>query len=187
MEKVTLGPMPYMSVMPTVLVGADVNGKPNYMTAAWATVACMAPPMVCVAINKGRYTLKGIRENRTFSLNIPSVSQVIETDHCGLVSGSNKDKSQVFRSYYGKLKTAPLAEECPVAIECTVFESVDCGSHELYIGEVVEVHADPSCVTDGKLDTEKIDPIIYAQYSYFSVGKQVARAFSAGKKYRETE
>jgi hypothetical protein len=42
-------------------------------------------------------------------------------------------------------------------------------------------------VTEGKLDTEKIDPIIYAQYSYFSVGKQVARAFSAGKKYGEKE
>jgi len=187
MEKVTLGPMPYMSVMPTVLVGANVNGKPNYMTAAWATVACMAPPMVCVAINKGRYTLKGIRENKTFSLNIPSVKQVVETDHCGLVSGTSTDKSEVFRSYYGKLKTAPLAEECPVAIECTVFRSVDCGSHELYIGEVVEIHADAACVTDGKIDTEKIDPIIYAQYSYFSVGKQVASAFSAGKKYRKKE
>ncbi len=91
MEKITLGPMPYMSVMPTLLVGANVKGKPNYMTAAWATVACMAPPMVCVAVNKGRYTAKGIDENKTFSLNIPSVTQVVETDHCGLVSGINED------------------------------------------------------------------------------------------------
>ena len=71
MEKITLGPMPYMSVMPTLLVGANVKGKPNYMTAAWATVACMAPPMVCVAINKARYTARGIEENKTFSLNVP--------------------------------------------------------------------------------------------------------------------
>ena len=99
MEKITLGPMPYMSVMPTVLVGADVKGKPNYMTAAWATVACMAPPMVCVAINKVRYTAKGIDENKTFSLNVPSENQVVETDHCGLVSGANEDKSGVFRCF----------------------------------------------------------------------------------------
>ncbi len=183
MEKIPLGPMPYMSVMPTVLVGANVKGKPNYMTAAWATVACMAPPMVCVAVNKGRYTAKGIEENRTFSLNIPSVNQVIETDHCGLVSGAHEDKSLVFRSFFGNLKNAPLAEECPVNIECTVFQSVDCGSHELYIGKVVEIHADPSCLTDGKPDIEKINPMIYAQYTYFGVGKQVDRAFFAGKKY----
>jgi flavin reductase (DIM6/NTAB) family NADH-FMN oxidoreductase RutF len=184
MKKMKLGPMPYMSVMPTLLVGATVDGKPNYMTAAWATVACMSPPMVCVALNKGRYTVKGIVENGTFSLNVPSVHQVVETDHCGLVSGFSEDKSRVFRSFFGTLKTAPLSEECPVNIECRVFRSVDCGSHELYVGEVVEIHADPSCVRDGKLDTGKINPIIYAQFTYFGVGNQVDRAFFAGKKYR---
>jgi flavin reductase (DIM6/NTAB) family NADH-FMN oxidoreductase RutF len=183
MEKVTLGPMPYMSVMPTVLVGANMKGKANYMTAAWATVACMAPPMVCVAINKVRYTAKGIDENKTFSLNIPSVSQVIETDHCGLVSGTQQDKSGVFRSFYGKLKTAPLAAECPINIECRLFKSVDCGSHVLFVGEIAEIHADVSCLTNGKPDITKINPIIYAQATYFGVGQEIEKAFSAGKKF----
>ena len=185
MEKITLGPMPYMSVMPTLLVGANVKGKPNYMTAAWATVACMAPPMICVAINKMRYTANGIEENKTFSLNVPSAKQVVETDHCGLISGTQEDKSGVFRSFYGKLKTAPLAEECPINIECRLFKSVDCGSHLLYIGEVVEIHADKACVTGGKPDITKINPIVYAQLTYFDVGKQVDKAFSAGKKFEK--
>jgi flavin reductase (DIM6/NTAB) family NADH-FMN oxidoreductase RutF len=186
MDKITLGAMPYMSVMPTVLVGANVKGKPNYMTAAWATVACMAPPMVCVALNKVRHTVKGIEENKTFSLNIPSAAQVVETDHCGLVSGNQADKSKVFTSFAGKLKTAPLAKECPVNIECRLFKSVDCGSHALYIGEVVEIHADSACLTDGKPDITKIHPIVYAQAAYFGVGKEVEKAFSAGKKYSKT-
>ena len=184
MEKITLGPMPYMSVMPTVLVGANVQGKANYMTAAWATVASMAPPMVCVALNKARYTVKGIEENKTFSLNVTSTEQVIETDHCGLVSGANEDKSGVFRSFYGKLGTAPLAHECPVNIECKLYQSVDCGSHDLYIGEVVEIHVEKSCVTDGKPDVTKINPIVYAQATYFNVGNEVGKAFSDGRKYR---
>ena len=185
MEKVPIGPMPYMSVMPTLLVGANVKGKPNYMTAAWATVACMAPPMVCVAINRTRYTAKGIEENKTFSLNVPSVSQVVETDHCGLVSGSHEDKSVVFTSFFGKLKTAPMAEECPVNIECRVFKSVDCGSHRLYIGEIAEIHAAMSCMTDKKPDIKKINPIIYAQSAYFDVGDLVDKAFFAGLKYQK--
>jgi flavin reductase (DIM6/NTAB) family NADH-FMN oxidoreductase RutF len=184
MVKIAVGPMPFMSVMPTLLVGANVDGKPNYMTAAWATVACMAPPMVCVAINKARYTAKGIEENKTFSLNVPSENLVVETDHCGLVSGSNDDKSGVFRSFYGKLKTAPMAEECPVTIECTLFQAVECGSHLLFIGKIEEIHADTSCLTDGKPDVEKIRPIVYAQHTYFGLGKEVEKAFSAGKKYR---
>jgi flavin reductase (DIM6/NTAB) family NADH-FMN oxidoreductase RutF len=184
MEKVTLGAMPYMSIMPTLLVGANVKGKANYMTAAWATTACMAPPMVCVAINKARYTAKGIEENKTFSLNVPSAKHVVEADYCGLVSGANEDKSTVYTSTYGRLKTAPLAQECPVNIECKLFKSVDCGSHLLYIGEVVEIHADKSCLTDGKPDVAKIDPIVYAQSTYWQVGKQAGKAFSAGKEYR---
>ncbi|ACL17755.1 flavin reductase family protein [Methanosphaerula palustris] len=185
MEKITLGPMPYMGVMPTLLVGANVKGTPNYMAAAWATVACMAPPMVCVAINKERYTAQGIEENGTFSLNIPSVHQAVETDHCGLVSGAKEDKSGVFTSFYGKLETAPLAGECPVNIECRVFQSVDLGSHRLYIGEVVEIHADKACLTDGKPDITKVNPIVYGPGTYFGVGSQVERAFSAGLKYRK--
>jgi flavin reductase (DIM6/NTAB) family NADH-FMN oxidoreductase RutF len=184
MEKITLGPLPYMSVMPALLVGANVNGKPNYMTAAWATVACMAPPMVCVAVNKGRYTARGIEENKTFSLNVPSAEQVVETDHCGLVSGASEDKSSVFRSFYGSLKTAPLADECPVNIECRLFRSVDCGSHTLYIGEVNEIYAEKSCITEGKLDIGKINPLVYAQYAYFGVGQEIEKAFFAGKKYK---
>jgi len=185
MDKITLGPMPYMSVMPTLLVGANVKGKANYMTAAWATVACMAPPMVCVALNKTRYTVKGIDENKTFSLNVPAAKHVVETDHCGLVSGAQQDKSAIFTSYYGTLKTAPLAEECPVNIECRLFRSVDCGSHLLYIGEVVEIHADRSCVVDGKPDTVKTDPIVYAQSAYWHVGKPAGKAFSVGKEYKK--
>jgi flavin reductase (DIM6/NTAB) family NADH-FMN oxidoreductase RutF len=185
MGKITLGPMPYMSVMPTVLVGANVKGKPNYMTAAWAAAACMMPPMVCVAINRARYTAKGIEENKTFSLNIPSAKQIVETDHCGLVSGAQEDKSAVFRSFYGKLKTAPLAEECPVNIECRLFSSVDCGSHQLIIGEVAEIHADRSCVTDGKPDIARIRPIIYAQSAYWEHGRQIDKAFSVGRKYQK--
>ena len=185
MEKTAIGPMPYMSVMPALLVGANVEGKPNYMTAAWATPACMTPPMVCVAINKARYTAKGIGQNKTFSLNVPSARQVVETDHCGLVSGANKDKSEVFRSFYGKLGTAPMAEECPVNIECRVFRSVDCGSHLLYIGEIVEIHADKACLTDGKPDVAKVSPIVYAQMAYWEGGNLIGPAFSVGKQYRK--
>jgi flavin reductase (DIM6/NTAB) family NADH-FMN oxidoreductase RutF len=132
-----------------------------------------------------RHTAKGIEENKTFSLNIPSTKQVIETDHCGLVSGAQEDKSRVFTSFYGSLKTAPLAKECPINIECRLFKTVDCGSHQLHIGEIVEVHADKACLTDGKPDTAIIDPIVYSQATYCAIGNYVENAFSAGKKYEK--
>jgi flavin reductase (DIM6/NTAB) family NADH-FMN oxidoreductase RutF len=66
-----------------------------------------------------------------------------------------------------------------------VFKSVDCGSHLLYIGKIVGIHADPSCVTDDKPDIKKVNPILYTHAAYFDVGKLVGTAFSAGKNYQK--
>jgi flavin reductase (DIM6/NTAB) family NADH-FMN oxidoreductase RutF len=185
MDKVQLGPQPFMGVMPAVLVGANVDGKPNFMTAAWATVACMSPPMVCVAINHNRHTALGIEANGAFSINIPSGKQVTETDYCGLTSGVRTDKSKMFDTFYGKQVTAPMISEFPVNIECSVFKQVDCGSHILYIGQVTDVYVSKDCTTGGKPDIHKIDPMVYAGGDYWQIGKQVGKGFSTGKAYKK--
>ena len=91
------------------------------MAAAWATIACMAPPMVCVAINHSRFTAKGIDQNSTFSLNVPSTKDAVSVDYCGIVSRSKEDKSTMFETFYGKLGSAPMINDMPVNIECKVF------------------------------------------------------------------
>ncbi len=185
MEKVTLGPKHLMYPMPTVLVGTEVNGKPNYMTAAWCAIACMAPPMVVVAINHARHTLKGIEANRTFSINVPPAREVIRADYCGITTGSRADKSKVFENFYGKLKTAPMAKECSVSLECKLFNTMDCGSHALVVGEIMESYVDRAVIAGGAPDIAKVDPIIYADGKYYRVGEFLADAFSAGKAYKK--
>ncbi|NTV38267.1 MAG: flavin reductase family protein, partial [Anaerolineales bacterium] len=91
-----------------------------------------------VGIQPVRYTIKGIREHGTFSINIPSVKTAKMVDYCGLYSGKKKDKSHIFRTFYGTLETAPLIDECPVNLECAVKHSLDLGSHILFVGEIVE-------------------------------------------------
>ena len=76
-----------------------------------------------------------------------------------------------------------MAEECPVNIECKVFKAVDCGSHILYIGEVIEIHANKACSSDGKPDIAKIDPLVYSQSAYWHIGKTAGKAFSIGKDF----
>ena len=84
MEKIKLGPQTLLYPMPAVLVGAQVNGTPNFMTVAWCGIAAFKPAAIAVAIHKKRYTLKGIMENKTFSVNVPSTNMVKETDYCAL-------------------------------------------------------------------------------------------------------
>jgi flavin reductase (DIM6/NTAB) family NADH-FMN oxidoreductase RutF len=185
MEKVSIGPRPYITPMPAVLVGANVGGRPNYMTVAWTGVACMDPPMIAVAINKTRYTEKGILENKTFSVNIPASKNAVETDHCGLVSGNKVDKSKFFETFYGKVKTAPMISDFPVNIECELRHTLELGSHNLHVGEIVDIQVAEECMTGGTPDIDKIDPIVFSGQNYCHIGEIIGKAFSIGKGFKK--
>ena len=183
MSKTKLGPQTLLYPMPAVLVGSVVDGKPNFMTAAWCGIACMKPPALSVAINHTRHTLKGIQEENAFSINVPSTELVKDVDFCGIYSGKKKDKSGMFDVFYGDLETAPLIRECPINLECKLTHSLDLGSHSLVVGEIIETHVDEDCLTDGKPDPEKIDPLIFlpAVQRYGKLGELIAKAFQVGK------
>jgi flavin reductase (DIM6/NTAB) family NADH-FMN oxidoreductase RutF len=190
-EKVKLGPRPLVYPMPAFLVGADVDGKPNFMAVAWGGIACSRPPMVSVALQHHRYTYKGIKEKGTFSINIPSQEQVTQTDYCGIVSGAKTDKNQVcgFKIFYGKLETAPMIEQCPLNLECKVVHILDLGSHAFIIGEVMETYVNTDCLTGGEPDASKIKPFIYSEgplAQYYSFGEILAPAFNIGRKLKSS-
>jgi len=189
MSKVTLGPSVILYPLPTVLVGANVDGKADFVAVAWCGVVNSRPPMISISLQHARYSLKGIRQNKTFSINIPSVDFVNETDYCGMVSGADTDKAAdcKFDVFYGKLKTAPLIEQLPLNIECRVFQETDLGSHVLIIGELEEVYATGDCLTDGKPDVAKIRPFLWAARpgnEYYDFGKPIGKAFASGAKIR---
>jgi flavin reductase (DIM6/NTAB) family NADH-FMN oxidoreductase RutF len=182
--KKAIGPQTLLYPMPAVLVGAQVKGKPNFMTAAWCGIAASTPPAISVAIRPARFTFEGITANNTFSINVPSAGMAVKVDYCGIYSGHKVDKSQIFQVTYGKLDTAPLIQECPVSLECSVIHSVDVGSHVLFIGEIMETYIEEDCMTAEKADPAKIDPIIYTTgvKQYQRLGDVVGRAWDIGKK-----
>jgi len=187
MKKITIGPTTLLYPKPALLIGANVDGKPNFMTVAWAGIANLKPPMLNVAIRRERYTYKGIEENKTFSVNIPSEDLVTETDYCGLVSGKKYDKVAAcgFNVFYGKLKTAPLIDQCPVNLECSLVQEMEFSTHVLCIGQIEEIHVNDNCLTDGKPDVEKIRPLMFSsgvEYAYFGMGTKLAQGFRVGKK-----
>lgn len=189
MSKVALGPIQLIYPTPALLIGANVAGKPNFMTAAWCGVVNSLPPMVSVSLQHHRHTLVGIKENNNFSVNVPSVDMVKETDYCGIVSGAKADKVAdcKFNVYYGKLKTAPMIDQCPVNLECKVVQMLNLGSHTMVIGQVEEAHVSESCLTNGKPDVEKIKPMLWvmgAGGEYREFGKPVGVGFSTGKQVK---
>ena len=103
MPKRRIDPGPFVVPMPTVLIGAVVDGRPNFMTAAFVGIANYKPPVVGCGLSPTHLTCRGIERNRTFSLNLPSPEQVVVTDYCGLHSGAKVDKGSLFETFAGDL------------------------------------------------------------------------------------
>jgi len=191
MGKVKLGAKTILQPMPAFLVGADVDGKPNFMVAAWAGIACSDPPMVSVAIQPHRHTYAGVKKNRAFSLNVPPVSLMKETDFVGIFSGSkvpDKNETAGFTVFYGETEHAPMIEQCHVNLECTTVITFELGSHDLVVGQIKEVHASESAMDDkGKLDPAKVDPLIFSvpDRTYRRMGDVVGQAFKAGMELKK--
>jgi flavin reductase (DIM6/NTAB) family NADH-FMN oxidoreductase RutF len=167
--------------MPTVIVGAQVNGKPNYITIAH--VGIMELESVSLGMNKRHYTNAGIKAAKTFSINIPSTTMIKETDHCGVVSGKNEPKADMFKTFYGTLKTAPMIEQCSINMECELVKTVDFPNHDVFIGKIVNTYCDEAVLTDGEVDIEKVQPILFVMnnQSYYGMGEKLAKAWNIGK------
>lgn len=170
--------------MPCAIVGANVEGKANYITIAWFSMVNPEPPYLALAMNKNHYTNSGIKANGTFSVNIPSTDLAEKTDYCGMVSGRKFDKSAVFEAFYGKLQTAPMIKECPLSVECRLVQTVDMPAEDLFIGEIAAAYCEESCLNEGAPDLRKIDPFVLVMHDkkYRGLGQDLGVAWGMGKK-----
>jgi flavin reductase (DIM6/NTAB) family NADH-FMN oxidoreductase RutF len=177
------GQLPILGFYPTIMIGVDVDDKPDFTTVAWTGVAASVPPSITIALQHHRYSLKGVRRHMAFSVNIPSADLVKETDFCGLASGASVDKVAEcgFKVFYGKLKNVPFIEQCPINHGCEVVQILSLGSHELIVGRIVESHLSEECLTDGWLDPAKVNFFLFAGLGYYGIGQELGRAFSCGK------
>jgi len=184
---VDLGPVCGLYPMPATIVGAVVDGKPNFMAVAHVGILNNAPPQyLTVSLKKFRHTAAGIHQTGTFSICLPSRELVVETDYVGIVSGAKQDKSGVFDVFFGRLGSAPMIRECPVNMELTLHQVIVLPAHEVFVGELAATHADPAILDKGKIDLEKARPILfdYASGWYFSLGEPLAPCWRAGRDYQ---
>ncbi len=185
MSKTRIDPGPFVVPMPIVLVGAVVDGRANFMPAAFVGIVNYKPPVVACGLNPTHHTAKGIVQSQTFSLNLPSPQQVVATDYCGLTSGTKVDKSRVFELFAGKLAGAPMIRDCRLTAECRLVKTVPFEVDTVYFGEVVHVWVDDDVAPGGELDWSKVDPLLFTfpDKGYWRLGEWVAEAWNVGKGY----
>ena len=176
MAKQTWKPGNMLYPLPVVMVTVqDKKGQKNIITVAWAGTVCTNPPMVSISVRPERYSHKILTETGEFVINLTTEKLAWATDYCGVKSGRDIDKFKVtgLTALQGKEVNAPLIEEAPVNIECKVKEIRHLGSHDMFIAEVVAVHADEAYMDErGKFDLSKARPIVYSHGEYYALGKR---------------
>lgn len=180
--KQSLGAKTIAVPTPVWLVGTyDENNKPNIMTAAWGGICCSRPPCIQVSLRAATYSHGNIKARKAFTVNIPSDEHWREADYAGIASGRDTGKLSDLEWFFtaSELVDAPIIDQCGLVIECRLKETVELGLHTMYVGEIMDVKADPEVITDGKLDIRKVKPIIFSpgEGCYFSVGPKLSDAF----------
>ena len=185
-SKIDIGTQGFVYPMPVTLIGSDRGDAPSFMTVAWVNRVQFNPPRVAMGINKNHATNEGIREHGEFSVCFPDESMVEVVDWCGLNSGARgADKAAQFEVFRGNLAHAPLIAECPLCLECTVFEVHDLGSHELFVGDVVGTWTEERFLDDGKPDLARMRPftLTMPDNRFWAMGAEIGKAWSAGRGY----
>ena len=185
--KTSVGPETYILPTPVLVVCTyDNRGRANAMTAAWGGVCCSRPPCVCVSLRKATYSYGNIMEREAYTVNIPSVHHMKETDYFGTASGRDTDKiaDTGLTPVRSELVDAPYIEEFPVTLECKLVHTFELGLHTQFVGEVVDAKADELVLGEnGRPDIQKVKPFSFAlgMRGYYQVGSYIGASHSTKK------
>ena len=169
---------------PCVMIATwDENHTPDVMMAAWAGQYDYKQIVVSMSKHK---TTENLEKTGAFTVSFADINTVAESDYFGLVSG-NKVPDKVAKVGFSVTPSpnvdAPIINEYPLTLECRVVSWAD----GILVGEVINMSADARILTDGKIDLDKLQPVVFdaAAMSYRSLGPIVGKAWSAGKKFTE--
>ena len=187
-NKRTLKPSSILNPVPVVMVSCgETMDEYNIITVAWTGTVCSNPPMCYISMRPERHSYDIIKRTGQFVINLVTTDLVSRTDWCGVRSGKKYNKfleTDLTPVKASKVK-APLIYECPVNIECEVKQIIPLGSHDMFLAEVVAIHADER-LFDRKTDELQLYKANLAAYShgqYFGLGKILGKfGFSVQKK-----
>jgi flavin reductase (DIM6/NTAB) family NADH-FMN oxidoreductase RutF len=109
------------------------------MTLNWATQVSFDPKLVGVSVEKTALTHELISEGGVFSLNIlDREDRAIVRKFVKPVEVDTEAKTLNGFPYHDGRTGAPVLDQAVAYADCEVRQSIDCGGHTLFVGEVVD-------------------------------------------------
>ena len=172
--------------MPVLIIGTySEDGIPCAMNAAWGGIYDTGLLMLC--LSDDHKTTENIRRAGAFTVSFATEDTVVPSDYVGIVSANEVPDKFIragFHARRAEFVNAPIIEELPMTVECTLEKFNEDG---ICIGRIVNVSAEEGVLNeDGVPDAKRLRPILYdsASHGYFGFGARVGNAFSDGEKLK---
>ena len=161
MKKLAKNTVLCMQPVPQTIVSCrDKEGHNNALVVGFTANVSLDPVMVMVGIVPTRHSHHMVKETGCFVINLPRKDFQKEYSYLGSRSGRDEDKFAALDLKWmdATYVNAPILTDCPVSIECSVVESIQPGTHELFIGKVEAVHVDEEYLdANGNIQWNKMD------------------------------
>ena len=170
--------------LPVLMIGTyDKEGKANVMNAAWGGIYDYGKIYISLSKHK---TTENLELKRAFTIGFATKKTEEISDYFGIVSGNKEDKIAKAKVHVTKSKfvDAPIIEEYPLTLECTV-DSFEDG---ILIGNIVNCSVDEEYLDEkGNIDVDKMEIITYDMINntYRVLGGVVGNAFKDGLKLKD--
>ena len=175
MEKKNIGSLLALYPKPMTVVGAEVNGKVNWLVVGHTGI--IGHDRILVSMSKNHYTNQGIKAPKRLSINLVSREMLPKADYVGSVSGASVDKSEVFDFHWGE-NGSPVIDASPLTMECNVVDIYETEGFDNFICSIVNTYAAPEVLdSEGKLDYTKLKPVLFEfpTYTYLATGEVIGK------------
>ncbi|MCH5180776.1 MAG: flavin reductase family protein [Erysipelotrichales bacterium] len=181
------GKQTYFYPLPVLIIGSyDKDNKPNAMNAAWGGIYDTNQVIICLSTD--HKTTDNIKLKNEFTVSFADSMHVVEADYVGIASGNDEDKIKKANLHVIKSEfvDAPYFEEFLMTLECRVNKITEDDGTTWVVGDIINVNADESVLTDGKIDLSKLRIISYdpVHHTYVELGNKVGHAFKDGLKLK---
>lgn len=175
-----------LAPLPPALVSCGTGEEVNLLTVAWTGILSTVPPKTYISVRPSRHSYGLLLSQGEFVIHLPSAAMARTVDFCGMYTGAKVNKIERCDLHLtaSQSVSVPTVSECPLALECRIFDRVPLGSHDMLLADVTAVTLDERLLDkNGTLHMERADLLAYAHGHYYALGQQIGKfGFSAVKK-----
>ena len=120
------------------LIGSRAGDEWNGMTQSWVSQVSMEPVLIAISVDATAVTNRLIRAGGSFTVNLWDQADTrvfVKFSKPAVKDGNTLNGRPVRLGVTG----APIFEEAVAYIDCRVVKTIELGSHDLFIGEIVDV------------------------------------------------